>query len=52
MFLLTEEHPRGYGYKKKKKQNSFFSLMGLDATKPVFGVSDKARHQPVSSATV
>ena len=25
--------------------------MGLDATKPVFGVSDKARYKPVSSAT-
>ena len=24
--------------------------VGLDATKPVFGVSDKARHKPVSSA--
>ena len=24
--------------------------MGLDATKPVFGVSDKARHKPVPSA--
>ena len=26
--------------------------MGLDATKPVFGVSDKASFKPVSSATV
>ena len=25
--------------------------MGLDATKPVFGVSDEARLKPVSSAT-
>ena len=25
--------------------------LGLDATKPVFGVSDKARLKPVSSAT-
>ena len=25
--------------------------MGLDATKPVFGVSEKARHKPLSSAT-
>ena len=25
--------------------------MGLDTTKPVFGVSDKARIKPVSSAT-
>ena len=25
--------------------------MGLDATKPVFGVSDKASYKPVSSAT-
>ena len=30
-----------------KKQNK----MGLDATKPVFGVSDKVRLKPVSSAT-
>ena len=26
--------------------------MGLDATKPVFGVSDKASYKPVSSSTV
>ena len=39
--------------------NSFFAsrdlgiipYMGLDATKPVFGVSEKARLKPVSSAT-
>ena len=27
------------------------SFLGLDATKPVFGVSDKTRFKPVSSAT-
>ena len=27
------------------------SFIGLDVTKPVFGVSDKVIHKPVSSAT-
>ena len=29
----------------------WFPYMGLDATKPVFGVSDKASFKPVSSTT-
>ena len=31
--------------------NDTYSNMGLDTTKPVFGVSDKARLKPVASAT-
>ena len=30
---------------------TFLDYMGLDVTKPVFGVSDKARLKPVSSTT-
>ena len=32
-------------------QHVNFINMGRDVTKPVFGVSDKARRKPVSSAT-
>ena len=32
-------------------QVGFINKMGLVATKPVFGVSDKASFKPVSSAT-
>ena len=31
--------------------NDIYSNMGLDVTKPVFGVSDKTRLKPVFSAT-
>ena len=34
-----------------KHYNISQAKMGLDATKPVFGVSDKASFKPVSSAT-
>ena len=45
-----------YSQKHKKKSLNlqkclYRAKMGLDATKPVFGVSEKARLTPVSSAT-
>ena len=40
-----------YIYLTVQSDKYTYSYMGLVATKPVFGFSDKARLKPVSSAT-
>ena len=49
--VSVHSKPNGNKKKRNSEQKIFSIHMGLEVTKPVFGVSDKARLKPVSPAT-